>query len=109
MFPDAASAVIDPRKVRDYLLSSSHPIGRFKAVVFTALGYSQQNWPRLRDDLLQHGISGEARSVRLGTYGSKYLVSGTLTGPSKRSGTFVSVWLVEPQSSAPRFVTAYPE
>ena len=47
MLPNAATAVIEPSKIRDYLLSSSHPIGRFKAVVFTALGYSQEDWPRL--------------------------------------------------------------
>ena len=30
---------IDIRKVRDYLLSPVHPVGRFKARVFKALGF----------------------------------------------------------------------
>jgi len=30
VLPNATKVVIDSAKVRDYLLSSSHPIGRFK-------------------------------------------------------------------------------
>jgi len=32
--------VIDAAKIRDYLLSDSHPVGRFKAAFFVAMGYS---------------------------------------------------------------------
>lgn len=40
--PNAELACIEPEKIRDYLLSPTHPIGRFKAMVFTtALGYNQ--------------------------------------------------------------------
>jgi Domain of unknown function (DUF4926) len=109
MLPNAATAVVEPSKVRDYLLSATHPIGRFKAVVFTALGYSQEDWPRLREDLLLHGRSGQARLAEATQYGQKYLVSGTLTGPNGRTGALASVWLVESEASAPRFLTAYPE
>lgn len=51
MLPYADRAVVEPSKVRDYLLSASHPIGRFKAAVFFALGYAPESWQRLRDDL----------------------------------------------------------
>lgn len=109
MLPNAASAIVEPSKVRDYLLSPSHPVGRFKAAVFTALGYSQEDWPRLHEDLLLHGRSGQARLAEANQYGQKYLVSGTLKGPNGRTGAFVSVWLVESETSAPRLLTAYPE
>ncbi len=109
MLPNAASAIVESSKVRDYLLSPSHPVGRFKAVVFTSLGYTKENWPRLRDDLLAHASSGMVRPTEPSTYGQKYLVSGTLTGPNGRSGVFVSVWLLASDASAARFVTAYPE
>jgi len=36
--PNAERAVVDPVKVRDYLLSAVHPIGRFKARFFVAMG-----------------------------------------------------------------------
>jgi hypothetical protein len=38
MLPHAELATIDPAKLRDYLLSPSHPVGRFKATVVDALG-----------------------------------------------------------------------
>ena len=109
MLPNAASAVVEAAKVRDYLLSAIHPVGRFKAVVFTALGYTQEDWQRLRDDLLLHGQSGQARPIESGKYGQKYLVSGTLAGPNGRMGQFTTVWLVESETSVPRLLTAYPE
>ena len=109
MLPNAASAVVEHAKVRDYLLSPSHPVGRFKAVVFTALGYTQQDWQRLRDDLLLHGRTGQVRPVEPGRYGQKYLVSGTLAGPNGRTGRFITVWLVESEAAPPKFLTAYPE
>lgn len=109
MLPNALAAVVEPAKVRDYLLSPIHPVGRFKAVAFFALGYTQQEWSKLRDDLLNHAVVGEAVPGERNTYGQKYTVGGTLTGPNGRSRRFISVWLVESFSSTPRFVTAYPE
>ena len=109
MLPNASNATVDPNKVRDYLLSPSHPIGRFKAVVFLALGYSQQEWETLRDDLLGLAKTGNAVPTEPSTYGQKYEVSGKLTGPNGRAGNFKTIWLVEFEKSAPRFLTAYPE
>ena len=109
MLPNSASAIVEPGKVRDYLLSPSHPLGRFKRKVFTALGYTENDWVRLCDDLLAHGRSGRARLADVSCFGQKYVVSGNLSGPSGRTGRFVTVWLVESEGSAPRFITAYPE
>ena len=58
--PNAAHALIEPAKVRDYLLSPAHPVGRFKAAFFVSLGYSQSDWEKLRDDLLALAASGDA-------------------------------------------------
>jgi hypothetical protein len=38
--PERSQAVVEERKVRGYLLSRSHPVGRFKARVSAALGGS---------------------------------------------------------------------
>ena len=109
MLPNASKAVVEPSKVRDYLLSPIHPIGRFKAVVFLALGYTQTDWEILRDDLLTHGATGNAIAEEPSTYGQKYEVSGKLIGPNGRSGSFKTIWLMESKAPAPRFLTAYPE
>jgi hypothetical protein len=108
MLPNASKAVVEPSKVRDYLLSRSHPVGRFKAVVFLALGYTQENWEKLRDDLLAIARTGEAVPAEPSTYGQKYEVSGKLTWPNGQIGHFKTIWLVEAEKSVPRFLTAYP-
>src|SRR5262249_48103247 len=88
MLPNPERAIVAPSKLRDYLLSASHPIGRFKATVFTALGYSQEDWETLRDDLLRIARSGSAVLCEFGTFGQKFEVGGILVGPSGRSGEF---------------------
>ena len=108
MLPGAERAVVDPPKVRDYLLSTAHPVGRFKAVVFHALGYSANAWETLRDDLLALARDGTALPGRANAFGQKYEVGGTLRGPNGRQARFVSVWLVPPGGEAPRFITAFP-
>lgn len=108
MLPNAERAVIDPAKIRDYLLSPSHPVGRFKANVFTALGYKQENWQLLRDAVLEHARMGIAKEGQLSLYGRKFEVSGILSGPSGRVASFVTVWIVPGGEDVPRFVTAIP-
>jgi hypothetical protein len=107
--PNAERATVEPAKVRDYLLSPEHPVGRAKSRVFTALGFRQAAWTALRDALLAHGQAGEAESAGRSRYGQKYVVHGMLQGPTGRTGPFVSVWLIPTGEEAPRFVTAYPD
>jgi hypothetical protein len=48
--PNADQAVIDSQKLHGYLLSTSHPVGRFKARFFTALGYVGERWQEFESD-----------------------------------------------------------
>lgn len=108
MLPNADLAIVEPAKVRDYLLSASHPVGRFKAAVFFALGYRADTWQVLQQDLLTIAQTGELRVGEASPYGQKYEVSGNLRGPSGRQAMFTTVWLVAAASDVPRFVTAFP-
>jgi len=108
MLPAADRAYIDPAKIRDYLLSPVHPVGRFKAVVFYALGYTTDDWERLRDDLLLLARTSEAIPGQASTFGQKYEVSGRLRGPNGREARFTCVWLAPASDGAPRFITAFP-
>jgi len=108
MLPAAERAYIDPAKVRDYLLSPIHPVGRFKAVIFQSLGYKTDEWEKLRDDLLALARTTEAVPGQTSTFGQKYEVSGTLQGPNGREAKFTCVWLVPVDGEAPRFITAFP-
>ena len=106
--PGAEQAVIAPAKIRDYLLSTSHPVGRFKEPFFASLGYTVANWQRLEQDLLALAVSGEAEPGRESPYGQKYEIHGTLNGPSGRSARVLTVWIVRLGSDIPEFVTAFP-
>jgi hypothetical protein len=60
--PNPDKAIILREKVEDYLLSSVHSVGRHKAVFFKALGYRQDEWEVLADNLRAFA-SGEARKI----------------------------------------------
>jgi hypothetical protein len=108
VLPRTEDAVVDVAKVRDYLLSHEHPIGRFKAVFFESLGYARVDWMRLQSDLLDLCRSHDAVEGQASQFGRKYEVRGTLKGPSGREAEVVTVWVVLVGEDVPRFVTAYP-
>jgi hypothetical protein len=80
--PSAEKAVVDEAKVRDYLLSESHPVGRYKAAFFRSLGYRRMRWQDLAVDLRCHAKEHEASVTEANTYGQKYEVRGNLKGPA---------------------------
>ena len=102
------SLCIEDAKVRDYLLSSSHPVGRFKARFFRSLGFTELNWRELKTALLRLGQNGAVTGPVHSGHGSKYLVSGTLVGPNGRTAKVLSVWIVPHHSTMARLVTAMP-
>lgn len=105
---NADRAVVEPAKVRDYLLSTEHPVGRFKAALFVALGYSADRWELLRDDILALARAEIASPGQPSPYGRKFEVDGILIGPSGRSAAVRTVWIIRPEEQFPRFVTALP-
>jgi hypothetical protein len=107
--PNSDHAVIDPAKLYGYLLSRSHPVGRFKAAFFHALGYSSENWRQLDADLRSQHLSRDVTIESQTPHGQKYSIRAPLVGPSGSSADMVSVWVVRTGEEAPRFVTAYPE
>ena len=108
MLPNAEAATVDPAKVRDYLLSKSHPVGRFKEPVFAALGYTQDRWQTLSDDLVALTKRETALPGQPSEHGKKFEVSGKLTGPNGRTALFKTVWIIRFDDPAPRFITAHP-
>ena len=108
--PNAARAYVDSAKVRDYLLSREHPVGRFKAAVFARLGYERTTAARLREDLQAIARTGDAEAGTPLPYGQPYRVHAILRGPNGRSlSPLVTIWIVRTGEDFPRLVTAYPE
>jgi len=49
--PHAERAIIEERKTRGYLLSSTHAVGQYKAAFFNRMGYTRGRWGDLERDL----------------------------------------------------------
>ena len=74
--PNADRAVIDPAKIRDYLLAATHPVGRFKARFFVSLGYAADQWERLQEGICAVARSETVSAETASTYGRKFEVDG---------------------------------
>jgi hypothetical protein len=106
--PNGERAIVDEAKVRNYLLSPEHPVGRFKATRFRRLGFNEANWQELQQALRRHAATGDASVDSTSTYGRKFRVRAMLQGPTGRSMSVISVWMVRSGEEVPRFVTAFP-
>jgi len=106
--PNADRALVDERKVREYLLSKSHPIGRFKAAFLARAGFEAENWEELILALLDLARHGEAVLGDANEYGQKYLVSGTLNSPGRVGLEITTVWILPKSDVQPRLVTVFP-
>lgn len=104
--PNSKEAQVSEAKLREYLLSTDHTIGRFKARFFAGLGFTNENWTELRGQLLELA-NGDAELVEGAEYGQKYRVLGTLEGP-RGAAEVVAVWIVLTGDDVPRLVTVYP-
>ena len=106
--PGVENAVVDPKKIRGYLLSATHPLGRFKASFFLALGYASSNWDVLVADLRALAERQEADLSDRNDYGQKYIVRGILRGPSGQAAEVVMVWIILAGEAVPRLVHRLP-
>lgn len=54
------------------MLSPSHPVGRFKAVYFVALGFSADQWELLRDARIDLARASDAKPDLPSPFGLKF-------------------------------------
>jgi hypothetical protein len=106
--PDAFRAVASREKVHGYLLNPEHADGGSKAVWFGSLGYEQDRWQDLANDLLGIAKTCIRFDTEQSVHGVKYTASGVLSPPGYRPGRVMTVWIVE-DDEPPRLVTAYPD
>jgi len=106
--PGIDRAVVNADKIREYLLSQAHPVGRFKAAFFAGVGYSAAEWEVLVADLRGHAVENQASATEANEYGQKYEIRGTMGRPAGKTAVVVAVWIVLHGEDFPRFVTAFP-
>jgi len=69
--PRVANAILDDRKITQYLLSTVHPTGASKAKFFISFGFSPGNWAELKTALLDHPRNNPVTSRANTPFGSK--------------------------------------
>lgn len=106
--PRVANAILDDRKITQYLLDPDHPIGAAKAKFLMSFGFLQGNWVELKRALLNHPHDNPVTNQATNPFGRKFEVSCSLVTPDGRNPCIISVWISEPPDCNPRFITAYP-
>jgi hypothetical protein len=108
IIPNADSAVVDIRKLRDYCLDATHDEGKHKAYLFaTILGMSAEDADDLRAILLRVVKIHDARLGRRDEYGQRYIIDFEMEWHGRRA-IIRSGWIVEHQSRVPRLTTCFP-
>ena len=105
--PGADRAIVDPFKVRNYLLATNHQVGRHNARFFASLGYSRTNGAEFAAELCKYAQQDTAAVLDANAYGTKYSIASPMTGPTGRSAVILSIWIVRYAENFPRLVTAY--
>lgn len=104
----ADRAIIDERKVRDYLLNPHHARGRHTARLFAAaLGYRQFDYARLITQIRAGILRHEAVSVDTVPHGERLRVDIPVAGP-RGSATVRTPWIIKAGEDVPTFTSAYP-
>jgi len=106
--PHHDSVQVDILKVRDYLLSPVHPVGRFKARVFKALGFDVTTVDAFVAEVRRIASEGDVSEVEDFEFGRKYTVPGELRGPIG-SARVLTVWIQDSGREDVRLVTVRPE
>jgi hypothetical protein len=101
LMPGADICVVNESKIRDYLLSETHPVGRGKALFFKQRGFCSDDWLRLAAALRAHPRQNPILHTELSTYGQKFTIRCKIETPDGRNPCIVTVWIVE-EDEAPR-------
>jgi len=106
--PNREKAYIPSAKVKDYLLSNIHSVGRWKAKFFRTYGFDETNKGLLVEQLMNIIHSQEVNDIIPSPHGIKYIIEGPLETPTGSLVKIRTVWIIDEGQDRPRFVTAYP-
>lgn len=99
---------IPRKKITDYLLSSTHLLGKNKAAYFSKYGFYAENPEIFTAAIHQLVIEFDIQSVSENKYGKIYIVDGNLKTPSKKLMKARSVWIVLKNQETATLITIYP-
>jgi len=107
--PYLENAYVPEAKIVKYLLNLEHVRGgKDKAVFFMRFGFTIEQWEVLAKALLAHAAAHEVASITEKVDMINYVIEGELNTPDGRQPQVRTVWAIETDNTAPRFLTAYP-
>jgi hypothetical protein len=105
--PNSDRAEVDLRKLSEYCLSPTHPVGKHKAAVFrAALGVTASDAPVVRERILQAAVDGQADFERGDEFGDRYRLDFEFATSSGRA-MVRSAWIIRAGEDFPRLTTCY--
>lgn len=103
----ANNAKIDPRKLTEYALNPSHPVGGNKAKVFeSALGFNKSNAGDLLKQIRAGVMNNTPIAGKVDKFGSRFTVDIPVTGPAG-SATVRTGWIYKTGSDVPEMTTLF--
>lgn len=106
--PNVNKAIISREKLTNYILSKSHPVGKFKARFFQKLGFNENNVHIFEKMLRKIARSQEVTAVLPTIFGTKYIIDVEIKTHKEKYMKIRSVWIIGEGENKPRFVTVYP-
>lgn len=106
ILPNAENAFIDDRKLIDYCLSESHPVGKHKVRFISALGFSVENYQDLKNAILINIQNNEATITEINQYGALYVVDISAENSPKNAIVRTS-WIIKTDENFPRLTSCY--
>jgi len=107
--PHLENAYVPEAKIIKYLLNLEHKQGgKDKAVFFMRFGFTIESCEVLAQALLAHAVAYDVASTMPLPDRVHYVVEGEIISPDNRNPQIRSVWVIETDGTAPRFVSAYP-
>ena len=107
-FPNRENAYVPLSKLKEYLLSKTHSVGKSKAKLLRSFGFSEMNIDMLMRGLISIAHSGEVKEELSSPHGVKYVIDGSLKTPAGGSIKMRTIWITDKDQARARFVTAYP-
>ena len=103
----ANRAIVDPRKLLEYALNPTHPVGGNKARVFeSALGFTKSNYKGLLKQI-QHGVMNNTPiAAKIDQFGTRFTVDMMIKGP-KGSAIVRTGWIYKSGSNIPELTTLF--
>jgi hypothetical protein len=105
--PHGDQAIVEMVKLQEYCLSPTHPRGRHKARVFSAvLGLTADDAELLCDALIQAARTEDATPTDQDEFGQWYGIDFQMQGP-KGTAIVRSAWIVRTGEQFPRLTSCY--